>query len=463
MRHLQLQWSWLVILLVSCLRTYASRASKPNILLMMADDLGLGDVGCYGNDKVRTPNIDRLAKEGVKLTQHIAAAPLCTPSRAAFLTGRYPIRSGMASSTKQCILYWIGGSGGLPPNETTFSRILQQQGHTTALIGKWHQGMNCESHSDHCHHPLNHGFDYFYGMPFTLVNECQGTENRCLNTLVQAKYWLYSQIIALTVLTLLIGKLTSLFLVKWKAIICFALCGFLFFISWFFSYGFVKYWNCILMRNHDITEIPVKLEKATSNVLKEAVSFIERNKHGPFLLFVSFLHVHAPLVTTEKFRGKSRHGLYGDNVEELDRMVGRILDAIDKEGLKNNTFTYFTSDHGGSLEAQRQNAQLGGWNGIYKGRKGMGGWEGGIRVPGIFRWPGVLPADTVIDEPTSHMDIYPTVAHLAAGIMPQDRGDRRRNLMPLLQGKVQLSEHEFLFHYCGLYLHAVRWHQKDNL
>ncbi|CAM5078388.1 unnamed protein product, partial [Natator depressus] len=186
-----------------------------------------------------------------------------------------------------------------------------------------------------------------------------------------------------------------------------------------------------------------------------------RNKHGPFLLFVSFLHVHAPLVTTEKFRGKSRHGLYGDNVEELDWMVGRILDAIDKEGLKNNTFTYFTSDHGGSLEAQRQNAQLGGWNGIHKGGKGTGGWEGGIRVAGIFRWPGVLPADTVIDEPTSHMDIYPTVAHLAAGIMPQDRVIDGRNLMPLLQGKVQLSEHEFLFHYCGLYLHAVQWHQKD--
>uniref|UniRef100_A0A8C3S462 Sulfatase N-terminal domain-containing protein n=1 Tax=Chelydra serpentina TaxID=8475 RepID=A0A8C3S462_CHESE len=239
-------------------------ASKPNILLMMADDLGLGDVGCYGNDTLRTPNIDRLAKEGLKLTQHIAAAPLCTPSRAAFLTGRYPIRSGMGSSTTQRVLFWTGGSGGLPPNETTFARILQQRGYTTALIGKWHQGLNCESHSDHCHHPLNHGFDYFYGMPFTLVNECQGTENRRLNASVQAKYWLYSQIIALTVLTLLIGKLTSLFPIKWKAIICFAL------------YGFVKYWNCILMRNHDITEQPMKLEKATSNVLKEAVSFIER-------------------------------------------------------------------------------------------------------------------------------------------------------------------------------------------
>ncbi|XP_075771681.1 arylsulfatase H-like isoform X2 [Pelodiscus sinensis] len=462
MRHLKLQWSWLATLLVSCLKAYTSNASKPNILLMMADDLGLGDVGCYGNHTLRTPNIDQLAKDGMKFTQHIAAASLCTPSRAAFLTGRYPIRSGMASPTSQRVILWNGGSGGLPPNETTFARILQQQGYTTALIGKWHQGVNCEFHGDHCHHPLNHGFDYFYGMPATLVNECQGTENPQISPSLKAKYWLYSKTIALAVLTLVIGKLSNLLSVKWKAIICFALCGFVFFISWYSCYGFVKYWNCILMRNYDITEQPMKLERTASNVLKEAVSFIKRNKHGPFLLFVSFLHVHTPLVTTERFLGKSRHGLYGDNVEEMDWMVGRILDAVDKEGLTNNTFTYFTSDHGGSLEAQNHNVQLGGWNGIYKGGKGMGGWEGGIRVPGIIRWPGVLTADTVIDEPTSLMDIYPTVAHLAGGIMPQDRVVDGRNLMPLLQGTVQHSKHEFMFHYCGVYLHAVRWHQKDS-
>ncbi|NXW03377.1 ARSE Arylsulfatase, partial [Fregetta grallaria] len=191
--------------------------------------------------------------------------------------------------------------------------------------------------------------------------------------------------------------------------------------------------------------------------------FYFRNKHRPFLLFVSLLHVHTPLITTEKFLGRSRHGLYGDNVEEMDWMVGKwLLDVIDKEGLKNTTFTYFASDHGGSLEAHRGNAQLGGWNGIYKGGKGMGGWEGGIRVPGIVRWSGVLPAGTVTNELTSLMDIFPTVVHLAGGAVPQDRVIDGRTLLPLLQGTVQHSGHEFMFHYCGVFLHAVRWHQKDS-
>ncbi|NWI62309.1 ARSD Arylsulfatase, partial [Todus mexicanus] len=142
--------------------------------------------------------------------------------------------------------------------------------------------------------------------------------------------------------------------------------------------------------------------------------------------------------------------------------TGQVLEAIDKEGLQNTTLVYFASDHGGWLERQEGKRQLGGWNGIYRGGKAMGGWEGGIRVPGIFRWSGVLPAGTVIDEPTSLMDIYPTVVHLAGGVLPQDRVIDGRDLMPLLRGTVEHSEHEFLFHYCGIHLHAARWHQKDS-
>uniref|UniRef100_A0A663M2T0 Sulfatase N-terminal domain-containing protein n=2 Tax=Athene cunicularia TaxID=194338 RepID=A0A663M2T0_ATHCN len=250
--------------------------SKPNILLFLADDLGIGDIGCYGNNTIRTPNIDRLARGGVKLTQHIAAAPLCTPSRAAFLTGRYPIRSGMASSNGYRALQWNAGSGGLPANETTFARLLQKQGYTTGLIGKWHQGVNCESFNDHCHHPLNHGFDYFYGMPFTLLNNCQENKPPELDVALQDKLWLYSQIIILAVLTLTAGKLIGLISIHWKIIACFTLVGSLFFISWYSSYGFVQYWNCILMRNHDVTEQPMRLERTASLMLKEAVSFIKR-------------------------------------------------------------------------------------------------------------------------------------------------------------------------------------------
>ncbi|EOB07978.1 Arylsulfatase F, partial [Anas platyrhynchos] len=142
--------------------------------------------------------------------------------------------------------------------------------------------------------------------------------------------------------------------------------------------------------------------------------------------------------------------------------IGRLLDAIDKEGLKNTTFVYFASDHGGSVQAYRGNARLGGWNGIYKGGKGMRGLERGTRVPGIVRWPGALPADIVISEPTSLMDVFPTVVQLAGGVVPQDRVIDGRILLPLLQGTARHSEHEFMFHYCGAVLHAVRWHQKDS-
>ncbi|OXB66268.1 hypothetical protein ASZ78_014003, partial [Callipepla squamata] len=447
-RQQKLHWTCLIKALIfgqllQTVMTQPSIITQPNFVLLVADDLGIGDVGCYGNDTIRTPNIDRLAREGVKLTQHITAAPLCTPSRAAFLTGRYPIRSGLP-----CTVKW-------PLNIT-----LLLNG--TVPYGKWHLGVNCEHRNDHCHHPLNHGFDYFYGMPFTLINDCQTTEEPEMDRPFRRKLWLYTQIIVLATLTTALGRLTGLISVNWKTVTCLALFSLLFFVSWFSSYGFVRYWNCIIMRNHEVTEQPMVTERTTSFILRESISFIERNKHKPFLLFLSFLHSHTPLLTTEKFLGKSSHGLYGDNVEEMDWMVGHVLDAIDKEGLTKNTLVYFASDHGGWLERQENKRQLGGWNGIYRGGKAMGGWEGGIRVPGIFRWPGVLPAGTVINEPTSLMDIYPTVVHLAGGVVPQDRVIDGRDLMPLLQGTVEHSEHKFLFHYCGTHLHAVRWHQKDS-
>lgn len=148
--------------------------------------------------------------------------------------------------------------------------------HALKLSGKWHQGVNCESFNDHCHHPLNHGFDYFYGMLFTLLNNCQENKPPELDVALQAKLWLYSQIIAFAVLTLAAGRLTGLVSIRWKIIACFTLAGCLFFISWYSSYGFVQRWNCILMRNHDITEQPMRLERTASLMLKEAISFIKR-------------------------------------------------------------------------------------------------------------------------------------------------------------------------------------------
>uniref|UniRef100_A0A8C5P9H0 Sulfatase N-terminal domain-containing protein n=1 Tax=Leptobrachium leishanense TaxID=445787 RepID=A0A8C5P9H0_9ANUR len=413
--------------------------SKPNFVLLMADDLGIGDIGCFGNDTIRTPNIDKLAIEGVKLTHHLAAAPVCTPSRAAFYTGRYPVRSGMDTSVGPRVLMTLGGSGGLPRNETTFAKILQTHGYSTGIIGKWHQGLNCETRNDHCHHPLSHGFHYFYGMPFTLVNECQP--------------WSHSPFYA---------RLSSYLGISKNFLICFVLFSFLFFLNWFIRYGLKQYWDCLVMRNHEIVQQPMDIQRTTLQILVEAHQFIERNKNTPFLLFVSLLQVHTPLVSTEKFIGKSKHGIYGDNVEEMDFMVGSVVDAIDHVGLKDNTLIYFTSDQGGHLEIKDGGSQTGGWNGIYRGGKGMAGWEGGIRVPAVIRWPNVIVPNSTIDEPTSLMDIYPTVVHLGGGELPNDRIIDGRSLVPLLKNQTSHSEHEFLFHYCGTNIHAVRWHQRES-
>ncbi|XP_037368645.1 arylsulfatase D [Talpa occidentalis] len=439
-------------------------AVKPNILLIMADDLGIGDLGCYGNSTLRTPNIDRLAEEGVRLTQHLAAAPLCTPSRAAFLTGRHAFRSGMdaSASSGYRALQWNAGSGGLPQNETTFARVLQQQGYETGLIGKWHQGVNCARRGDHCHHPLRHGFGAFFGVPFTLVNDCAPGRAPEVDRALRARMERWMQVLAAAALGGAVARAWGLPAVSSRALGALAGLALLLLAAWGCTFALARRWNCLLMRDREVIEQPLVLESAALRMRREALAFLERNKHRPFLLFVSLLHVHIPLVTTGAFAGKSRHGSYGDNVEEMDWLVGEILHAVEENGLKNTTFTYFTSDHGGHLEARDERGQLGGWNGIYRGGKGMGGWEGGIRVPGIFRWPGVLPAGRVIHEPTSLMDVFPTVVQLGGGAVPRDRVLDGRSLVPLLQGATRHSAHEFLFHYCGEYLHAARWQERDS-
>ncbi|TRY88090.1 hypothetical protein DNTS_000668 [Danionella cerebrum] len=340
-------------------------AAKPNFVFMMVDDLGIGDLGCYGNTTIRTPNIDRLALEGVKLTQHIAAAPLCTPSRAAFLTGRYPIRSG-----------------GLPQEEITVAKAVKEQGYSTAIFGKWHLGLNCENSTDHCHHPNSHGFDYFYGTVMTHLRDC----------------------LAVSLFGVVLYTFPNL--------------------------------NCFVMRGTEIVEQPYTSENLTQRMTREAIEFLER--------------------------GKSKHGLYGDAVMEVDWSVGQIMLTLERLNLKENTLVYLTSDQGPHLEEISNRGEMhGGYSGIYRAGKSTN-WEGGIRVPGILHWPGILPAGKVIQEPTSNMDIFPTVLTLAGAPIPNDRVIDGHDLMPLLQGQVERSEHEFMFHYCNAELNAVRWHPTNS-
>lgn len=297
--------------------------SRPNFLLLLADDLGIGDLGCYGNSTIRTPNIDRLAEGGVKLTQHLAAEAVCTPSRAAFLTGRYPIRTGMTSGNGHRVLQWAAGAGGLPAEEITFAKILKEQGYITGLIGKWHLGLNCHSSSDHCHHPLSHGFQHFLGMPLGMMGDCSGTEPSEKRVTLQRRLYLCSQASALAALTLVAGRLTGLLRApRWLLVLILAAAATMFAASRHVG-DLIIYADCFLMRNHTVTQQPLHLEQVTGLMLREAETFLQRNKHHPFMLFISFLHVHIPLVTTAGFQGRSKHGLYGDNVEEMDWMVGK--------------------------------------------------------------------------------------------------------------------------------------------
>ncbi|XP_054479985.1 steryl-sulfatase isoform X2 [Anoplopoma fimbria] len=448
--------SLLLITLMSCVSLQESR--KPNFVLIMVDDLGIGDLGCYGNTTLRTPNIDQLAEEGVKLTHHIAAASLCTPSRAAFLTGRYPIRSGVAGYQRPGVFLFNAASGGLPSQEVTFATVVKQQGYETALIGKWHLGLNCKSRGDHCHHPSIHGFNYFFGIPVTNLRDCQPGHG----TVFQIHKYLPYRTLVIVLVTaaslhylglIVIRRGLILGLLSLLAVLTGLIAGFIM---------MMPYLNCVLMRNHRVVEQPFTSENLTQRMTHEAVDFMERNSAGPFLLFFSFIQVHTAMFASAAFRGTSRHGLYGDAVHEVDWSVGQIMQTLDRLKLTETTLVYLTSDQGAHVEEISATGEVNrGWNGIYKAGKSTN-WEGGIRVPGILRWPGNIPRGREVHEPTSNMDLFPTVVQLSGVPVPEDRAIDGHDLMDLIQGRVERSTHEFLFHYCNIHLNAVRWHPQNS-
>ncbi|XP_053166030.1 steryl-sulfatase isoform X2 [Hemicordylus capensis] len=430
--------------------------SKPNIVLIMVDDLGIGDLGCYGNTTLRTPNVDSLAKKGATLTQHIAAAPLCTPSRAAFLTGRYPVRSGMASLNRLGVFLFSASSGGLPTEEITFAKLMQQQGYSTALIGKWHLGINCNSSDDFCHHPLNHGFDYFYGIPVNNIRDCRPGHGSVFASGIKMYIPTTLQITGTALISLAVLHYIGLLRVSHRVLgYSFLMTALLLGLLMYFFYNF-RYLNCFLMRNHDIVQQPWSYENLMQRFTEEAKRFIKRSAAKEKLLKVcGALHLNFRNLKLECACLPARYTSYF-----LPK--GQILHALDQWHLSERTLVYFTSDQGAHLEEISSNGEVhGGYNGIYKGGKSTN-WEGGIRVPGLVRWPGVVEPNISIDEPTSNMDIFPTIVKLAGAPLPMDRIIDGHDLMPLLQGIALQSKHEFLFHYCNAYLNAVRWHPGNS-
>ena len=326
------RWSaWLFCPLLLCVvpgRSAAQTPPAPNVVFIYADDLGYGDLGAYGARAIKTPNLDRMAAEGLRLTSFYSVSPVCTPSRAALLTGRYAARMGIANMHLSNVLTFQDSTG-LPTDETTIATALKARGYATACIGKWHLGHAAP------HRPIDHGFDHYYGIPYS--NDMQPS---------------------------------------------------------------------MLKRMDEIIEQPVQQETLTQRYTAEAIAFIEQNRNKPFLLYFPHNMPHIPLFASEKFRNRSAAGSYGDVVEELDWSVGEVLAALKRLGLDERTIVFFASDNGPWYE---------GSPGPLRGRKGWT-YDGGVRVPGIVRWPGRIEAGRVSGEPLATIDVFPTLMAFTGGV-----------------------------------------------
>jgi arylsulfatase A len=368
-------------------------AAQPNIVIIYADDLGYGDLGCYGHPTIRTPNLDRMAAEGMRFTQFYSAAEVCTPSRAALMTGRYPIRSGMCHDQMRVLRN--KSTGGLPHEEVTLAELLKEQGYRTACIGKWHLGVWS---NDPKHHPMNHGFDFHFGLPHSNDMDPNPGNPPRANALADQK---------------------------------------------------AEYWNAPLYRGMELVEKPADQTTLTRRYTEEAVKFITASKTKPFFLYFPHTFPHTPLFASKDFKGKSPRGLYGDVVEELDWSVGRVLDALHENGLAENTIVFFSSDNGPWLIM----GETGGSAGLLREGKGST-WEGGMRVPGIAWWPGKIKPSVCRDVACT-MDLFATFAKFGGAKVPQDREIDGQDIAPLLLGTGKI-EREIFCYYRGQCLYAAR-------
>jgi len=385
--------AFLMFLCAFCGHSFAAEM-RPNVVIILADDLGYGDLGCYGSPNIRTPNLDRMAAEGMRFTQFYSVAEVCTPSRASLLTGRYPIRSGMCNDQFRVIRN--NSTGGLPSDEITLAEALKTNGYTTACIGKWHLG-NWASHP--AHHPRRHGFDYYFGLPHSNDMNPSNAPPNATSRLDQDPRW----------------------------------------------------WNAPLYRDEELIERPADQNTLTRRYTEEAVKFIQQNKTRPFLLYLPHSFPHVPLFASEKFRGKSARGLYGDVVEELDWSVGEVLNALRAAGIASNTLVFFSSDNGPWLIMR----QAGGSAGPLRDGKGST-WEGGMRVPGIAWMPGRIAPGQVQREFACMMDLFATSLKLAGADAPRDRVIDAADISPLLFGGATMAQREPFFHYRGAQLYAAR-------
>jgi len=366
----------------------AAAVERPNVVIIFADDLGYGDLSCYGHPTIATPRLDRMAEQGQRWTDFYSAASVCTPSRAALLTGRLPIRNGMCAETPRVLT--VHSPGGLPHSEITLAEALKEVGYATTCIGKWHLGRPAEFL------PRSQGFDGYFGLPYS-------------NDMGQIRDP---------------GKFPGL---DPKA----------------------DYYAGPLIRNEPVIEPATDQRLPTKRYTEAAIRFIDEHKAGPFFLYLAHTMPHKPLFRSEKFVGHSRRGLYGDTVEEIDDSVGQILDALAQRKLDRKTLVVFTSDNGPwTILGER-----GGSAGLLRDGKGST-FEGGMREPAVFWWPGTLRPGVVHDMGCT-MDLFTTCIKLCGAKLPSDRQIDGVDLSPAMFGTGN-SPRETMFFYRDAKLYAVR-------
>jgi arylsulfatase A len=356
----------------------------PNFVIVFADDLGYADIGSFSTRdakaKPRTPNLDRMAAEGIRLTSFYVAQAVCSASRAALLTGAYSNRVGITGALNHRATH------GINPDEITLAEVLKARGYATAIYGKWHLG------HEQPFLPRQHGFDEYFGLPYS---------NDMWPRHPQQKDF---------------------------------------------------YPDLPLIDGNNVAELDPDQSRLTTRYTERAVSFIDRNRDKPFFLYLAHTMPHVPLFVSNKFKGKTGQGLYGDVVAEIDWSVGRVLDAIKRAKLDDNTLVIFTSDNGPWMSYGNH----AGSRGEFRESKGTA-FEGGVRVPFVARWPGRIPRGAVGSLPAMTIDLFPTFAKLSGAAVSEERIIDGRDIWPLLTNAPDAqAPHDALYFYWGTELHAVR-------
>ena len=370
--------------------TSCSKNNKrlPNIVLIFTDDQGYADVGTYGAKGFTTPNLDKMASQGMRFTSFYVSQAVCSASRASLLTGCYSERVSIQGALNP----WT--NIGLNPKEETIADVLKKKGYATGIFGKWHLGHHKEFL------PAQQGFDEYLGLPYSNDMWPVHYDGKPLKKGRRSFY---------PILPLIDGV-------------------------------------------EKIDEIKTLKDQSTltKRYTERAVQFIERNKNKPFFLYVPHSMPHVPLGVSERFKGKSEQGMYGDVIMEIDWSVGQIMKTLEKNGIEKNTLIIFASDNG---PWKNFGNHAGSADPLREGKGAM--WEGGARVPCIMRWPGRIPAGTQCKNIAATIDILPTLAAITGAPLPEKKIDGV-NILSLLEGNSKENPRDFYFYYYAGELRAVR-------